>query len=71
MLALLTALGFGIWLTALNVKYRDVGMAVPFLVQIWMYLCPIVYPVTLVPERFQALYAEMEELLKDGKVAAA
>jgi lipopolysaccharide transport system permease protein len=57
LLALFTALGFGIWLTALNVKYRDIGMAVPFLVQIWMYLCPIVYPVTLVPERFQALYA--------------
>ena len=57
LLALLTALGFGIWLTALNVKYRDVGMAVPFLVQIWMYLCPIVYPVTLVPERFQAVYS--------------
>jgi lipopolysaccharide transport system permease protein len=57
LLALFTALGFGIWLTALNVKYRDIGMAVPFVVQIWMYLCPIVYPVTLVPERFQAIYA--------------
>ncbi|MBT8040743.1 MAG: ABC transporter permease [Gammaproteobacteria bacterium] len=57
LLALLTALGFGIWLTALNVKYRDVGMAVPFLVQIWMYLCPIVYPITLVPERFKTLYS--------------
>jgi lipopolysaccharide transport system permease protein len=56
-LALLTALGFGIWLTALNVKYRDVGMAVPFLIQIWMYLCPIVYPITLVPERFRAVYS--------------
>lgn len=57
MLALLTALGFGVWLTAINVKYRDVGMAVPFLIQIWMYLCPIVYPVTLIPERFRALYS--------------
>lgn len=57
LLALLTALGFGIWLTALNVKYRDIGMAVPFLIQIWMYLCPIVYPITLVPERFRAFYA--------------
>jgi lipopolysaccharide transport system permease protein len=56
-LAVLTAFGVGIWLTALNVKYRDVGMAVPFLVQIWMYLCPIVYPITMVPERFQALYS--------------
>lgn len=52
-----TALAFGIWLTALNVKYRDVAMAVPFLVQIWMYLCPIVYPIALVPQQFRALYA--------------
>lgn len=52
-----TALAFGIWLTALNVRYRDVGMAVPFVIQIWMYLCPIVYPISLVPERFQAYYA--------------
>jgi len=57
LLTLLTALGFGIWLTALNVKYRDVGMAVPFLIQIWMYLCPIVYPLSLVPERFRAVYS--------------
>jgi len=56
-LAVVTAFAFGIWLTALNVKYRDVGMAVPFFIQIWMYLCPIVYPITLIPERFQALYS--------------
>ncbi|EMI17883.1 ABC-2 type transporter [Rhodopirellula maiorica SM1] len=56
-LTVLTALAFGIWLTALNVRYRDVGMAVPFLIQIWMYLCPIVYPITLVPEKWRALYA--------------
>lgn len=56
-LTILTALAFGIWLTALNVKYRDVGMAVPFMIQIWMYLCPIVYPITLVPERWRTLYA--------------
>jgi len=53
----LTALAFGIWLTALNVKYRDVGMSVPFFVQIWMYLCPIVYPISMVPERFRSLYS--------------
>lgn len=57
LMALLTALAFGIWLTALNVKYRDVGMAVPFIAQIWMYLCPIVYPLSLVPERFLPLYS--------------
>jgi len=56
-LAVVTAFAFGIWLTALNVKYRDVGMAVPFFIQIWMYLCPIVYPITLIPEKLQALYS--------------
>jgi lipopolysaccharide transport system permease protein len=56
-LATITAFSFGVWLTALNVKYRDVGMAVPFFIQIWMYLCPIVYPLSLVPERYQVLYS--------------
>ena len=56
-IAAMTALAFGIWLTALNVKYRDVGMAIPFFVQIWMYLCPIVYPITLVPPSYRMLYA--------------
>ncbi|MFC1740317.1 ABC transporter permease [Pseudomonadota bacterium] len=56
-LAVLTAFSFGIWLTALNVKYRDVGMAVPFLIQIWMYLCPIVYPISIVPEKYLAIYS--------------
>lgn len=56
-LTILTALAFGIWLTALNVKYRDVGMMVPFVIQIWMYLCPIVYPIALVPEKWRNLYA--------------
>ncbi|QEF99491.1 Polysialic acid transport protein KpsM [Stieleria maiorica] len=57
MVTVLTALAFGIWLTALNVKYRDVSMAVPFLIQIWMYLCPIVYPISAVPEQYRAIYA--------------
>lgn len=56
-ITVVTALAFGIWLTALNVKYRDVGMAVPFVIQTWMYLCPIVYPLEQVPERFRAIYA--------------
>ena len=57
LLTVLTALAFGIWMTALNVRFRDVGMAVPFLIQIWMYLCPIMYPITLVPEKWRTLYA--------------
>ena len=55
LLAAVTALGFGLWLGALNVRYRDVGQVVPFLVQIWMYLTPVVYGSTLIPERFRFL----------------
>jgi lipopolysaccharide transport system permease protein len=55
LLAILTALGFGLWLSALNVRYRDVGYLIPFLVQIWLYLTPVIYSVSLVPERFQFL----------------
>ena len=57
LLALATALGFGLWLAALNVRYRDVNYLVPFLVQIWMYLTPVIYSVTLIPERFRWLLA--------------
>ncbi len=52
-LTFVIALGIGLWLGALNVQYRDVGNAVPFLVQIWMYATPIVYPLSLVPERWR------------------
>jgi len=55
LLALVTALGFGLWLSALNVKYRDVGYLVPFLIQIWMYLTPVVYGSALIPERYRFL----------------
>ena len=57
LLALITALGFGLWLGALNVRYRDVNYLVPFLVQIWMYATPVIYPTTLIPERFRWLLA--------------
>lgn len=55
LLALLTALGFGMWLAALNVRYRDVNYLVPYLVQVWMYLTPVIYGSTLIPERFRFL----------------
>jgi lipopolysaccharide transport system permease protein len=51
------SLALGLWLTALNVKYRDIGHLVPFLIQIWMYLTPIVYSSSLVPERWRPLYS--------------
>lgn len=56
MLALLTALAFGLWFSALNVRYRDVGYAVPFVIQIWMFLSPVVYPVSIVPEAYRFIY---------------
>jgi lipopolysaccharide transport system permease protein len=54
--ALLTALAFGLWLSALNVKYRDVGYVVPFLIQVWLFLTPVVYPSSIVPEPWRTLY---------------
>lgn len=55
LLAMATALGFGLWLGALNVRYRDVAYLVPFLVQMWMYLTPVVYSSSLIPEQFRWL----------------
>jgi lipopolysaccharide transport system permease protein len=57
LLAMVTALGFAFWFSALNVRYRDVKYAVPFLVQIWMYLTPVIYGSSLVPERYRFLLA--------------
>lgn len=56
-LALLSAFGVGLWLTALNVRYRDVGLLVPFLTQIWMYASPIAYSTQIVPEKYLWLYS--------------
>ncbi len=56
-LTLLLAVGMGMWLSALNVKYRDVRFAVPFMLQVWMFLSPIAYPSSVVPEKWQLLYS--------------
>jgi lipopolysaccharide transport system permease protein len=55
-LSLVTALGVGLWLSALNVIYRDVGYVLPFLTQFWFYLTPIVYSSSEVPEKWRILY---------------
>jgi lipopolysaccharide transport system permease protein len=55
-LALLTALSIGLWLAALNVSFRDIGHGIPFVIQLWMYASPVVYPVSIVPERWRVLY---------------
>ena len=56
LLAVITALGAGVWLSALNVQYRDVRYVTPFLVEIWLFITPVAYPSTLVPARWQAVY---------------
>lgn len=56
LIAMLAAMGISLFVSATNVKYRDVGHAIPFVVQIWMFVSPIVYPVSLVPERWKLLY---------------
>jgi len=55
--AWITAVGVGTWLSALNVHFRDVGQLIPFLIQVWMYASPVVYPASLVPAEFQWIYA--------------
>jgi lipopolysaccharide transport system permease protein len=57
LLALATALAVGLWCSSLNVRYRDVGLTVPFLTQCWMYASPVVYPVSLVPENWRLFYS--------------
>lgn len=56
LLAVLTALGVGLWMAALNALYRDVKYVVPFLVQFWMFASPVAYPSSLVPARWRWLY---------------
>lgn len=54
-LTTLLALGTGMWLSALNVKYRDVRFALPFMVQLWMYLSPVIYPTSFLPAKLRSL----------------
>jgi lipopolysaccharide transport system permease protein len=56
-LTVMTALAVSLWLSPLNVRFRDVGHTLPFLSQFWMYASPVAYPVSLVPEKWQLLYS--------------
>jgi lipopolysaccharide transport system permease protein len=56
LLAVLTALGVGLWLSALNALYRDVRYLMPFVIQFWMLASPVAYPSSMVPERYRWLY---------------
>ena len=57
LLLALLSLGASLWASALNVKYRDIGIALPVLIQLWMFITPVVYPTALVPERWRRLYS--------------
>lgn len=56
LLAIATALGASLWLSALHVRYRDVAYLIPFLSQFWLYATPVVYPASLVPEQWRIFY---------------
>ena len=56
-LTFICAVGVGLWLSALNVQYRDIRYAIPFLIQVWMFISPVIYPVSLVHEKYQWLLA--------------
>lgn len=57
LLMMCTASGVGMILAALNAKYRDIKYTIPFLLQFWMFATPIVYPASMVPERYRVIYA--------------
>lgn len=56
LLALLTSFAVSLWLSALNVQYRDVRYTIPFLTQFWLFITPIAYPTSLVPEKWRIVY---------------
>jgi lipopolysaccharide transport system permease protein len=55
LMTIVLAFEFGLWLSALTVKYRDIRHALPFVLQLWMFLTPIVYPLSVVPEKWRGL----------------
>src|SRR5687768_13416090 len=57
LLSIITALGVALWLSAINVKYRDVGYALPFLTQFWMFITPVAYSSKVISEQWQIVYA--------------
>lgn len=57
LLAILTALGVALWLSAINVKYRDVNYALPFLTQFWLFITPVAYSASIISEKWQLVYS--------------
>lgn len=54
-LAALVAFGFGLWLSGVSVRYRDVGFGLPFVLQVWQYVTPIIYPISFIPSTYRWL----------------
>lgn len=52
-LIFIVAVGCGLWLSALNVEYRDFQYIIPFLIQLWMFVTPVIYPVTMIPQKYR------------------
>ncbi|HWS23700.1 MAG TPA: ABC transporter permease [Anaerolineales bacterium] len=57
LLAIVTALGVALWLSAINVKYRDVGYALPFLTQFWLFITPVAYSSSVISDQWQLIYS--------------
>ncbi len=57
LLAVMTSFAVGLWLSALNVKYRDFQYTIPFLIQLWLFASPVVYPASMLPQSWQFVYA--------------
>jgi lipopolysaccharide transport system permease protein len=62
LLATLFAFGVSLWFSAASVQYRDLGLAVPLLVQAWMFATPVIYPVTLIPSAYRGLIAALNPM---------
>jgi lipopolysaccharide transport system permease protein len=56
LLVVITSLGIGLWLSAMNVQFRDVRYLIPFITQFWLFITPIAYPSSLLPESIRPLY---------------
>lgn len=57
LLALMLALSLGLWLSPLNVRYRDITHTIPFVIQVWMFASPIAYPLSMIPQKWRTLYS--------------
>ena len=57
LMAIMLAVALGLWLAPLNVRYRDIGHIIPFVILVWMYASPVIYPMSIVPEKYRLIYS--------------